>query len=174
MGLQTTRECCTIQSFTEGFRAEKYYTPEVELIIGFKVMPYILGNGGYTTTMWLVTPFRPRPGAPAYIQIYNDFLVQGRLVVEQVFGRLKARWWLLEQGIVSRIEWAPACIYASCILFNILLRNSDTLDLQGDYGKRDEEPPNEATTQPPPDYAEIVCEELASHVYLRRRSKVLE
>ncbi|KAL3686847.1 hypothetical protein R1sor_013156 [Riccia sorocarpa] len=106
-------------------RGEVLQIPEKELATGFRLKPYIVGDVGYTNNQWLMSPYRPHPGAPAHIRVYNDAVVHGHLVVEQVFGRLKDRWRLLDLGIGSGIDWAPQVVHAACILHNFLLRNGD-------------------------------------------------
>ncbi|KAL3698751.1 hypothetical protein R1sor_012827 [Riccia sorocarpa] len=147
-------------------RGEILQTPQMELLTGFQVRPYILGDAGYTTTPWLMSPYRPRPGAPAHISVFNDALVQGRLILEQVFGRLKGRWRLLDLG--TGLEWTPHVVHAACILHNFLLRNGDTLDHQEEYEQGNAELPNKHQHEAVGDYAESVREELAIDLCLRR------
>ncbi|KAL2623297.1 hypothetical protein R1flu_003502 [Riccia fluitans] len=143
-------------------------TPKVELLIGFQLKPYILGDGGYTTTPWLMSPYRVRLGTLAHIVVFNDALVQDRLIVEQVFGCLKGRWRLLDLGISSRLEWAPHIVHAACILHNFLIRNDDVLKRQEEYGQHATEVPNEQQNEGATDYADSVKEEIASDLCLRQ------
>ncbi|KAL2645339.1 hypothetical protein R1flu_012926 [Riccia fluitans] len=141
-------------------------TPKVELLTGFQLKPYILGDGGYTTTPWLMSPYRLRPAAPAHIAVFNDALVQGRLIVEQVFGCLKGRWRLLDLGISFGLEWAPHIVHVACILHNFLIRNGDVLERQEEYGQQAAEVPNEQQNEGATDYVDSVREVIASDLCL--------
>ena len=52
-------------------------------------------------------------------QIFNYRISSARIVVENAFGRLKARWWrLLKQNEINVVN-IPAVVHSCCILHNM-------------------------------------------------------
>ncbi|KAL3676674.1 hypothetical protein R1sor_026622 [Riccia sorocarpa] len=74
-----------------------------------------------------VSPFYDNVQAGNFLagpeRLFTDRQIRGRLVVEQSFGILKARFRILETGITSSITWAATLVQACCVLHNYLIRN---------------------------------------------------
>ena len=84
---------------------------------GQQIPPLVLGDCAYPLRPWLM---RPYGGALTAQQAhFNRCHTRARIVVEQAFGRLKARW----RAIGARLEMAeenvPSVVAACCILHNI-------------------------------------------------------
>ena len=79
----------------------------------------ILGDSAYPLLNWLMKPF-PHKGALTQGQKkYNYKLSSARVVSENAFGRLKARWRCLSKRIDVAPENIPVLIIACCTLHNI-------------------------------------------------------
>ncbi|KAH9293253.1 hypothetical protein KI387_041543 [Taxus chinensis] len=81
---------------------------------------YIIGDGGYPLSPWLITPFS---GSLTNSQRkYNFKLSSTRIVVECAFGRLKNTWRILQSRICQpNLQMLPKTILVCCILHNMML-----------------------------------------------------
>ncbi|KAL3687967.1 hypothetical protein R1sor_014276 [Riccia sorocarpa] len=96
--------------------------PVITINKGYRVRPYILGDQGYQMLQWLVKCYPPR-GLSVLQRTFNEGHIRGRLIIEQAFGQLKARFPILSLGIGSSITWGAKVVHACCILHNILVQN---------------------------------------------------
>ena len=106
---------------------------------GVPVGYYILGDGIYGIRPGLIPPFidRDAPWTPAMAK-WNFWHSSCRMVIEQTFGILKARWCILNNLATSRytksVKYADIFV-ACCVLHNICLLHSDV------WAREDELPP---------------------------------
>lgn len=56
---------------------------------------------------------------PSNKESFNCYLSSCRIVVENAFGRLKARWRILTKKIDAKIENVPLIVHGCCVLHNI-------------------------------------------------------
>eukprot|EP00918_Siedleckia_nematoides_P028052 GHVU01060310.1.p1 GENE.GHVU01060310.1~~GHVU01060310.1.p1 ORF type:complete len:350 (-),score=28.99 GHVU01060310.1:312-1217(-) len=78
----------------------------------------ILGDSGYASRPWLMTPYRyPR----TRLFVFNDRLVAGRCRIEMAFGKAKRRWSILRTGVRLQHDRVPATIMACFVLQNIVI-----------------------------------------------------
>ena len=78
----------------------------------------LAGDAAYPNIPWIIKPYPGKNLTPKE-ESFNTYLSSRRIVVENAFGRLKARWGMLNQKLPVDIKRAPAIISACCILHNI-------------------------------------------------------
>lgn len=86
-------------------------------IEGVEVPLLILGDPAYPLLPWLIKPYIGSR-ISAEKESFNCYHSSARIVVENAFGKLKARWRILRK-IEASIDFAPAIIGACCILHNL-------------------------------------------------------
>ncbi|KAL3684836.1 hypothetical protein R1sor_002858 [Riccia sorocarpa] len=141
--------------------------PEITLPSGFRLRPYLLGDAGYICEPWSMTPAVLTPRSPPQMAVYNEAQIQGQLVVEQAFGRLKKRFRILDTGVQSDITWAPHMVMVWCAVHNFLLKCEDGYD--PDETVADElsnGPADQRVRSRDAAYADRVREELATYLCL--------
>lgn len=87
--------------------------------------PLILGDGAYPLCDWLVEPFSQDHRLDEAEQKFNKSLSSARVVVEQAFGLLKARWRCLLKRLDNKVENVSKIIITCCVLHNMCQRNED-------------------------------------------------
>ena len=88
---------------------------QAPIIIGGTEIPLMLaGDAAYPSLSWLIKPYPGIRITPAE-ESFNCYLSSSRIVVENAFGRLKARWRMINKKLLVRIEQAPKVISACCI-----------------------------------------------------------
>ena len=86
---------------------------------GIDLPLYLIGDSAYPLQTWLMKPF-PHNGILTRAQkTYNYRLSRARIVVENVYGRLKARWRRLMKRNDMHISHIPTVTAAACILHNM-------------------------------------------------------
>jgi len=88
-------------------------------ILGREIGPCLIGDSAYPMNAWLLKPFTFNSNLTAEQKHFNYRLSKARIVVENAFGRLKARWRRLMKRNDMDIEHIPTVITACCILHNI-------------------------------------------------------
>ena len=84
------------------------------------ISPFLIGDSAYPLLPWLMKPFPHNGSMSDPEKRFNYHLSRARIVVENAFGRLKARWRrLLKQNEMS-VRNVPSVIHACCILHNML------------------------------------------------------
>ena len=78
----------------------------------------LAGDAAYPNIPWIIKPYPGKNLTPEE-ESFNTYLSSSRIVVENAFGRLKARWRMFNQKLPMDIKRAPAIISACCILHNI-------------------------------------------------------
>ena len=80
----------------------------------------ILRDSAYPLRRWLMTPFRDTSNIQSKIA-YNSSLCKTRVLIEQVFGRLKRRWGILHQEVRVATSKVPKLVVVCMILHNIAI-----------------------------------------------------
>ena len=86
---------------------------------GTQVRPFLLGDSAYPLNTWLLKPFSQTGSISSAQQTFNYRLSRARIVVENAFGRLKARWRRLMKQNDMDISNVPKGVTACCILHNL-------------------------------------------------------
>ena len=86
---------------------------------GCRIPVFIVGDSAYPLKTWLMKPFADTGSLTAQQKCYNYRLSRARIVVENAFGRLKARWRRLLKRNDMSIKNIPNIISACCILHNL-------------------------------------------------------
>ena len=89
------------------------------LISGVSVPLYMIGDSAYPMQSWLMKPFTHNSDLTEYQRNYNYRMCRARIVVENAFGRLKARWRCLMKRNDMNTDNIPHVIAAACVLHNI-------------------------------------------------------
>ena len=97
-------------------------------ILGSQVYPFLLGDSAYPLKTWLMKPFAHYGSLTNAQQIFNYSLSRGRIVVQNGFGRLKARWQRLTKQNDMDIANVPQVVTACCVLHNICEIDGDTFN----------------------------------------------
>lgn len=94
---------------------------------------YLLGDGGYAVTPFLMTPYR-NPGTEAQRR-FNNHLSRGRVSIEMAFGRLKRRFACLYRIFQIPLERTGRVIMACFVLHNLCIVMNDpdfeNVDVEG-------------------------------------------
>ena len=77
----------------------------------------IAGDTAYPLLPWILKPYFGSQLNPAQ-ESFNYYLSSTCIVVENAFGKLKARWHLLNKRMQVHIKKVPTVIAACCILHN--------------------------------------------------------
>ena len=88
-------------------------------ILGQHITPCIIGDSAYPMQTWLLKPFSHSTSLNSQQKYFNYRLSRARIVVENAFGRLKARWRRLMKRNDMSTEHIPTVISACCILHNL-------------------------------------------------------
>ena len=76
------------------------------------ISPFLIGDSAYPLLSWLMKPFPHNGTLSDPEERFNYHLLRARIVVENAFGRLKARWHrLLKQNEMS-VRNVPSVIHA--------------------------------------------------------------
>lgn len=78
----------------------------------------IVGDAAYPMLPWLMRPYCGS-ALTSKQETFNFHHSSVRIVVENAFGRLKARWRILKRQLDVHISQAPFIIGACCILNNL-------------------------------------------------------
>ena len=89
------------------------------IILGKQIPLCLVGDSAYPIQTWLMKPFTDNPNLTPQQKWFNYRISRARIVVENAFGQLKARWRRLLKRNDMAIEHIPTVISACCILHNI-------------------------------------------------------
>ena len=88
-------------------------------LLGNTVPVNIIGDAAYPLETWLMKPFTDNGSLTEEEKCFNYRLSRARMVVENAFGRLKARWRRLMKKNDMHTEHIPNVISACCVLHNV-------------------------------------------------------
>ena len=94
-------------------------------------MPYVfIGDEAFPLQKHLMRPF-PGRGCPHEEKIFNYRLSRARMIVENAFGLLAARWRVFHTKMGMRVEWAKDIVKAACVLHNYMQIDSTPAHITG-------------------------------------------
>lgn len=109
------------------FQMSKVYMKYTQGVLSGK----LVGDGGYPSLPFLLTPIRPTPADPPLLR-YNRAQVKTRNVVERTFGIWKRRFPCLTKGIGNKLQTVSNIIVACAVLHNLSLVLNDNIELNFD------------------------------------------
>ncbi|KAK6168872.1 hypothetical protein SNE40_020041 [Patella caerulea] len=89
-------------------------------ICGVQTGHQSIGDPAYPLLQWLMKPYSELANMTAEQKKFNFILSRNRMVIENVFGRLKGRWRRLQKRVDCDIKDTPDLILTCCVLHNIL------------------------------------------------------
>ena len=95
-------------------------------INGTDVPLYLVGDSAYPLTTWLMKPFPHNGQLSSQQRHFNYSLSRAQIVIENAFGRLKARWRRLLKRLDMSMENIPIVIAAFCVLHNLFEIHGET------------------------------------------------
>ena len=101
---------------------------ECRTIHGCEIPINIIGDSAYPIQPWLMKPFGDGPSLSPREKCFNYRLSRARIVVENAFGRLKARWRHMMKKNDTSIKHIPTVISACCILHNMCELHGQTFN----------------------------------------------
>lgn len=110
---------------------------------GKEVSIVLIGDSGYPLLPWLIKPFAFTGMLTQKQKEFNYRLSRARIVVENAFGRLKARWRCLLKQNDMVVTNVPKVVTACCILDNICEIHGNMFDddwLEESHSSELEEP----------------------------------
>lgn len=100
----------------------------MKTIEGVAVGPVLLADQAFPLQCNLMKPF-PHPGFPGSpSEAFNYRLSSARRVVENAFGRMKARFCMVHKGLECDIGNVNTVVRAACVLHNVCESMSDHCD----------------------------------------------
>ncbi|KAK3920201.1 Protein ANTAGONIST OF LIKE HETEROCHROMATIN PROTEIN 1 [Frankliniella fusca] len=113
---------------------------------GMQVPFFIVGDPAYPLLPWLIKNYSYDGNTTAAMDNFNAHMNQGRIVVENAFGRLKGRWRSILRQSDIEFTFIPTLVATCCILHNIIEKNKDEYRCSWN-----EEVQNERDVPPQPD-----------------------
>lgn len=97
-------------------------------------MEDFVGDSGYPTLPFVLTPIRPTPEDPPSI-CYNRAQLKTRNIVERTFGIWKRRFPCLSRGLGNKLSTVSNIIVACAVLHNLSLILNDNIEI---FNKEDQ------------------------------------
>ncbi|XP_065893423.1 uncharacterized protein [Dysidea avara] len=88
-------------------------------VLSQEIPVFLVGDSAYPLSTWLMKPFPHNTALSTAQRNFNYRLSRARIVSENAFGRLKARWRRLQKQNDMAINNIPNVIIACCILHNV-------------------------------------------------------
>ena len=95
---------------------------------GIDIPTFLVGDAAYPLNTWLMKPFTYSTDLTPAQKSFNNHLSSARVVVENAFGRLKARFRRLCKRNDMRIDNVPHIVTACCILHNMCEIHGDAFN----------------------------------------------
>lgn len=105
----------------------------------------LVGDSGYPTLPFVLTPIRPEPEDPPSIR-YNRAQIKTRNVVERTFGILKRRFPCLSRGLGNKLTTVSNIIVACAVLHNLSLMLNDEMSFDSTETIDEQQEPTENVT----------------------------
>ena len=86
---------------------------------GVDVPLFLIGDSAYPLNTWLMKPFPHNGVLTTEQKTFNYRLCRARIVVENAYGRLKARWRRLMKRNDMHVRNIPNVVAVACILHNM-------------------------------------------------------
>ena len=103
-----------------------FLTEPTDAIDGYKIIPFLIGDGAYPANTWLLKPFPNNLNLSQEHDKFSRLLSSVKVAVERAFGILKARWKCLLNGLDHNIENIPDVIISCCVLHNMCQMKGDS------------------------------------------------
>ena len=97
-------------------------------VLSQEIPVFLVGDSAYPLSTWLMKPFPHNIALSTAQRNFNYRLSRARIVSENVFGRLKARWRRLQKLNDMAINNIPNVIIACCILHNVSQVHGDVFN----------------------------------------------
>ena len=88
-------------------------------ILGTEVFSFLIGDSAYPLSTWLIKPFLHNSTLISKQRTFNYIRCRARIVSENAFGRLKARWRRLLKQNDMDVTKVPQVVLACCIHNNV-------------------------------------------------------
>lgn len=114
-------------------------------IIGTPVNYLLIGSSSYPLQEWLLKPYSEMEALTPHQLVFNYTLSQAHAIIDDTFGRLKARWQCLLKRNDCSLELIPTMITACCILHNVCEKHNDGFNSEwlGVLGQEEFPQPNQ-------------------------------
>ena len=107
---------------------ENSFSSQTINIRGVEVLYFIIGDLAYPLQCFLLKPFPHNSSLSDNQTTFNYRLSRARIVAENAFGHLKARWRRLTKRNDMNVENVPHIVDACCILHNVCEIHGDTFN----------------------------------------------
>lgn len=126
---------------------------------------FLVADSAYPLSTWLMKPFPHGSTLTQGQKNFNYHLSRARIVVENAYGRLKARWRRLCKSNDMNIQNIPTVITACCILHNVCEVHGDRFNesWMEEHSDALEQPPSTGTTAVTSDAATAIRNSLVQY-----------
>ena len=134
-------------------------------IQGIDITPFLLGDSAYPLSNWLMKPFPHNSALTNAQKNFNYRLSRARIVVENAFGRLKARWRRLIKQSDMDVANMPHIVAACCVLHNVCEIHQDAFHDTWMEGVEVEQLSSPATSTIISSHSKVIRDSLVQYLY---------